>query len=81
MSEKKPDCVLTDGREFRFDLNRMTVREWRLFLSESTAEAEDALIEKCAGLEPGALEALGYDDWMIVTSAFYKRIKDARNPN
>jgi hypothetical protein len=77
----KADCTLSDGQEVRFDLNRMTVREWRTFLGETTAEAEDALIERCAGLTAGAVEALGYDDWMTLTSAFYKRIKEARNPN
>jgi hypothetical protein len=81
MTDKKIDCTLSDGRAVAFDLNRMTVREWRTFLGETSAEAEDGLIERCADLPAGTIEALGFNDWTAITGAFYKRVKEARNPN
>jgi hypothetical protein len=78
---KKPDAVLSNGQEIGFDLNLMTVREWRTFLDQVSAETEDALIERCAGLEAGAVGELGYDDWQTLTKAFYQRIRGAKDPN
>jgi hypothetical protein len=72
------DCTLSDGREVTFDLNRMTVREWRGFLDNVTPEIEDSLIERCAGFGPGEIGELGVDDWKALSSAFYKRISDPR---
>ena len=79
--EKKADVVLTDGREITFDLNKMTVKEWRLFIDNITVEVEDALIERCAGVEPGSIGELGYEEWRAFSKAFYKRIREAADPN
>lgn len=79
--EKKPDVVLSDGREITFDLNKMTVKEWRNFIDEITVEVEDALIERCAGVEPGTIGELGYGEWRAFSKAFYKRIREAADPN
>jgi hypothetical protein len=79
--EKKPDVVLSDGRGFTFDLKQMKVKEWRAFIDEVTPEAEDALMERCAGLEPGAIGDMNYDDWRAFSKAFYKRIREAADPN
>jgi len=85
--EKKPDVVkpavvLSDGREINFDLNAITVGEWRAFVDNITAEAEDVLIEKCADLEKGLVIGLGYGDWQKLTKAFYAQIREPlTNPN
>jgi hypothetical protein len=79
--EKKPDVVLADGRAITFDLNKMTVKEWRTFIDQITVEAEDELVERCAGVEPGTIGGLGYEDWRAFTKAFYHRIREAADPN
>jgi hypothetical protein len=79
--EKKPDVVLSDGREFNFDLNKMSVKEWRAFVEEITVESEDELVERCAGAETGMIATLGYEDWRAFTKAFYRRIREASDPN
>ena len=79
--EKKPDVVLADGREITFDLTKMKVKEWRKFIDEVTPEAEDELMERCAGLEPGAVGDFDYVEWRAFTKAFYKCIREAADPN
>ena len=68
------DCVLSDGREVTFDLNQMTVDEWRAFFDKITPEGEDSPIESCAGFEPGSIRKMGIDNWKAITAAFYKRM-------
>jgi hypothetical protein len=75
MSES--DCKIGE-RAIVFDLNKITVREWRAFLKDIEAEVEDALIERAADLEAGTLAGLGLDDWNIITRAFYAKIKAER---
>jgi hypothetical protein len=79
--EKQPDLTLSDGRAITFDLNKMTVKEWRAFIDEITVDTEDELMERCAGVETGTIAALGYEDWRLFAKAFYKRVREASDPN
>lgn len=79
--DKKPDVVLSNGLAVTFDLNKMTVKEWRSFIDEVTVEAEDELMERCAGIEPGTIAGLGYEDWRKFAKAFYNCIRGASDPN
>lgn len=79
--ERKPDYVLADGREVNFDLTKMKVREWRQFIDDITVEAEDELMERCGGLEKGAISEMNYEEWRAFSKAFYKRIREASDPN
>jgi hypothetical protein len=75
--DKSGDCTAGE-RVITFDLNKITVKEWRAFLGDITVEIEDSLIERAAGLEPGALSEMGLEDWNTVTRAFYAKIKAER---
>jgi hypothetical protein len=81
--ERKPDVVLADGREIFFDLNRITVREWRsLFKEDQPTDEEDAILAKAAGIEPAEIEKLGHTDWRRFAGAFFKRAGDPlEDPN
>lgn len=77
----KPDVTLPDGRELSFDMDQVTVAEWRKFFEEVNVDVEDAIIERCSGLEPGELAKLGLGSYRKLTKAFYKRVKRDADPN
>ena len=76
-TEKKVvDFTLPDGREIVFDLDKVTVSEWRAFVKEVTVENEDSIIERCADLEPGSIDKMGMGTWRALSKAFYNRIRE-----
>ena len=73
--DKKPDCVLSDGREVFIDLTKVTIAEWRtMFDKDSTTEEGDAILAKCAGLKDvGKLNVM---DYKRVAAAMFKRFRE-----
>lgn len=77
------DVILSDGREITFDLNLITMREYRgLFDRKEPKEVSDAKIAKCAGLDPDEFTNMGFVDWHKVSDGFFRAAKEAaNNPN
>lgn len=76
MSEKKEaDVVLKDGREIRFDLDLMSLADWRVFVDpKSPDEVEDGILAKVAGLPAADIPALGFIEWRRLTAALLKAV-------
>jgi hypothetical protein len=82
MTKDKPDLTLSDGREITFDLNKITVSEWRAFVENIQAEVEDDLIERCGALEKGEIAKMGMGDYRLIGKVFYRRIREPlEDPN
>ena len=72
------DIVLSNGREITFNLELLTLREYRsLFDKSQPQEAEDRIVAKVCGLELDDYLDINYQDWKRLFTAFVKR---ARSP-
>lgn len=68
---------LSGGREVTFDLNRITVAEWRaLFDADQSAEDGDATLAKAAGLTAEEIAVMGFSDYRRLTKAFFEAAKE-----
>ncbi len=83
-ADKKPDVVLSDGREVTFDLNKLSVREWRELTNlESPMEIErqDEILIRVSGLDCD-LVSLGFADYRKLSDGFWKAAtRPLDNPN
>lgn len=71
------DVTLSDGREITFDLNKVTIREYRaLFNAQQPDEDEYATLAKAAGMKPEAVSALGFEDWRQFGKAFFRKAQE-----
>jgi hypothetical protein len=71
------DFTLSDGREITFDLDVISVKEWRALLNPSQPDAEeDATIAKVAGLKAEDIESLSYREWRRLAKAFFAKASD-----
>lgn len=77
------DIVLSDGREFEIDLNKITIIEYRgIFDKEESNDKSDETVAKTIGLTLEELQALGFVDYRTVMSAFFQKVRDVMNsPN
>lgn len=63
---------LSDGREIKVDLNKISVSEFRATLkADQPDEEEYATLGKAAGLSASDVGKLGYDDYRRLAQAFY----------
>lgn len=78
-----PDLVLSDGREIRIDLNKITIREFRALLQSGQADAEEyATIGKAVGMSADEVAELSYPDYKRLTRAWFdKARKPLDDPN
>lgn len=68
------DFVLKDGTEITFDLEKITVEEYRnMFKPGATQEAEDALVARVAGIDPSAFKKMSLREYKKFTQAFYTK--------
>lgn len=71
---KEADVILSDGREIRFDMSKLSVGEWRSLTDpKKDPESEDAILEKVAGLKEGEIVELEFLEWRRLTAAFIKK--------
>lgn len=71
------DLKLSDGREISFDMNAITLGEWRmLFDSSIPTEDDDIIMAKAAGLAPEELSEIGYQDYRELARAFFKKARE-----
>lgn len=76
--ENKPDVVLTNGREVRFDFTKVTVKEWRAMLSPTQTDEEgDSVLTKVSGVTKEEMEELTVEDQRILTQGMFRAY---RNP-
>jgi hypothetical protein len=74
--EKKPDCVLSDGRKIFIDLSKVSIQEWRdMFDSKQKVEAGDLVQSRVAGLTLEELHALNVNDWKLLNKTMFDVFK------
>lgn len=66
---------LSDGREVKIDLYKMTVKDWR-DLDTSSVDGTDAVVCKCTGLTQEELEGMPFPDYILLTRTLAKFIGD-----
>ena len=77
MEATKPDVTLSDGREIVFDLNRISIREYRALFDREQSEGDEyATLAKAAGMTADEVGALGYEDWRRFGQAFFKKARE-----
>jgi hypothetical protein len=71
------DITLSDGREITFDLNKISIREYRaLFKTTQPDDEEYASLAKVCGLKPDDVASLGYVDWRKLCLAFFNKARE-----
>jgi hypothetical protein len=78
---KMADVILKKGAlEVTFDFENVTIKEFRsLFDKDQTADDEDYIVGKVAGLTVDEVQALSHPDYKRLMSAFWKRSQDPIN--
>ena len=72
------DITLSDGREITFDLNKISIKEYRaLFCPEQPDAEEYEFLARVSGLSADEVGSLGFDDWRRFARAFFEK---ARQP-
>ena len=67
---------LSDGRELKPDFTKITVKEYRLLISTTETEQEDALVGKVFGLSGEELRELSYYDFRFIFKEFVEAARD-----
>ena len=71
------DITLSDGREITFDLNKISIKEYRaLFKPEQPDTEEYKLLARVSGLTADEVGNLGYDDWRRFARAFFEKARE-----
>lgn len=84
MARTKPmaDITLSDGKEINFDLDKITIKEYRGLFETSQDEEDYSTIAKASGLKPEEIAGLSYNDWRRLTRAFFKKASEPlEDPN
>jgi hypothetical protein len=72
------NLTLSTGQEIAVSVAKLTVKEWREFISPTgPATRDDEIVSKCTGLEVEELTALPYLDYRAIVA---KIVKLAREP-
>jgi hypothetical protein len=80
--KRKPDVVLRDGREVFFDLEAISITEYRAMLKPAqTDEEESATLAKVSGLKPEDIDGFSLGEWKRFTKAFFRRAQEPTDPN
>ncbi len=70
------DLTLSDGREITFDLDKISIREYRaLFDPKQSVAEEDALIRAVSGLGDEEYLGLSLNDQKRLLKAFLKKAR------
>ena len=75
--KKKPDVVLSDGREIFVDTTKIKRREWKEYVNSTNADDDDELLSRLAGLSIQEVTDLHLLDWVKLRDGVFERI---RNP-
>ena len=71
------DIVLSNGREITFNLELLTLREFRLLFDKSQPqETEDVILSKVCGMTADEYRDLPYMEWRRLTFNLFKRLRD-----
>ena len=70
------DYVTDSGKEITFDLNKMSISEFRNMLDpQEDLDKSDATLARVAGIEVEELQALPYPDYKRLGVAFFKKVR------
>ena len=75
--KKKPDAVLSDGREIYVDTTKITRGEWKEYVKSTNADDDDELLARLSGLTVNEVTTLHMLDWVKLRDGVFERI---RNP-
>ena len=71
------DVILSDGREITFNLNKVTIKEYRALFDVAQPDQEEyAILAKASGLTAEAVGNLGFDDWRLFATAFFEKARE-----
>ena len=66
--------TLSDGRTVTYDLERLSIREYRSLFESGQPDAEaDAILSRVTGLDVGDLS---YLDWRKLAAGFFKAARE-----
>lgn len=69
--------VVLSGREITFDLEKMTIKEFReLFDPNQSDEKGDEIIARVSGMTADDISALSFVDYKKLSKAFFKKAKE-----
>ena len=71
------DYTAVNGTEYTFDLNAITIGEYRKIFDSNDPQADDATYAKAAGITVEELQSLGVEDYRRLVKAFFEK---ARRP-
>jgi hypothetical protein len=75
--KKKPDLILSDGREVYIDLHQVTRNEWRgIWSVAETEDVSDLSISKLVGIPVDDLGTMPADDYKRLTVALLKKWRE-----
>jgi len=78
MPSDLPEFEFDDGRKVEIDLNKLSLKEWREFISSAQPYDEgDAMLARIVGMKPEEIEELGYMDYRKLATRIFEI---ARNP-
>jgi serine/threonine protein kinase HipA of HipAB toxin-antitoxin module len=71
------DFVLPDGREITFDLDALTLEEYRFLLSpKQKREDEDAIMARVCGITPEDYRKIPFRTWRRLCRAFLEHAQE-----
>ena len=71
------DLILSDGQEITFDLNKITIKEYReIFDPTETNEDSDRKLAKVCGMELDEVLSISYLDYRQLVNAFFRKCKE-----
>jgi len=76
------DYTATNGREFTFDMNAITIKEYRELFDSNDLDNDDLIYAKAAGIDVSELQILGVEDYRRLVKAFFDKARGPLdNPN
>jgi len=71
------DVKLSDGREVEFDLDKITISEYRSLFDITQADDEaDKVYAKCCNLPAKEIGALSFPDFRRLTKGFFEKSRE-----
>jgi hypothetical protein len=73
----KPDFTMPDGQEIIFDLDKISIREYRKFATGSMmSEDDDTLLAKVSGLTVEDIGNLPQPQYRLLLRAFFEKARE-----
>ena len=74
--------TLSDGRGVEYDWHRISQKEWRILLDQSTdVDTNDRIVGKLVGMTADELSDLNVLDYRVIAAGMWESFKAAANLN